>query len=73
MTYQTTFYDKDGKASFTVNPTNGFLKGDFNAPENITVIGGKNRYDQLYSAVQRCERRTVYIPSASDDLEQMYL
>ena len=40
--YQTTFYDKDGKAKeLTVNNTNRFLKGDFNAPENITVIGGK--------------------------------
>lgn len=40
--YQTTFYDKDGKAKeLTVNSTNRFLKGDFNAPENITVIGGK--------------------------------
>ena len=35
-------YDKDGKAKeLTVNNTNRFLKGDFNAPENITVIGGK--------------------------------
>ena len=40
--YQTTYYDKDGKAKeLTVNHTNRFLKGDFQAPENITVIGGK--------------------------------
>ena len=40
--YQTTYYDKDGKAKeLTVNNTNRFLKGDFQAPENITVIGGK--------------------------------
>ena len=40
--YQTTYYDKNGKAKeLTVNNTNRFLKGDFQAPENITVIGGK--------------------------------
>lgn len=40
--YQTTYYDKDGKAKeLTVNNTNRFLRGDFQAPENITVIGGK--------------------------------
>lgn len=40
--YQTTYYDRDGKAKeLTVNTTNRFLKGDFQAPENITVIGGK--------------------------------
>ena len=40
--YQTTYYDKDGKAKeLTVNNTNRFPKGDFQAPENITVIGGK--------------------------------
>lgn len=41
-TYQTTYYDKDGKAKeLTVNNTNLFLRGDYQAPENITVIGGK--------------------------------
>ena len=40
--YQTAYYDKDGKAKeLTVNNTNRFLRGDFQAPENITVIGGK--------------------------------
>ena len=40
--YQTAYYDKDGKAKeLTVNSTNRFLRGDFQAPENITVIGGK--------------------------------
>lgn len=64
--YQTTFYDKDGKAKeLTVNNTNRFLKGDFNAPE-ILPSSAVNRYDQCGrtlpdSAVQRCERRTVYI------------
>ena len=40
--YQTTYYDKNGKAKeLTVNNTNRFLRGDFQSPENITVIGGK--------------------------------
>ena len=40
--YHTAYYDKDGKAKeLTVNNTNRFLRGDFQAPENITVIGGK--------------------------------
>ena len=40
--YQTAYYDKDGKAKeLTVNNTYRFLRGDFQAPENITVIGGK--------------------------------
>lgn len=40
--YQTTYYDRNGKAKeLTVNNTNRFLRGDFQAPENITVIGGK--------------------------------
>ena len=33
--YQTAYYDKDGKAKeLTVNNTNRFLRGDFQAPEN---------------------------------------
>lgn len=40
--YQTTFYDKNGKAKeFKKQTTNLFLKGDRKAPENVTVIGGK--------------------------------
>ena len=42
VSYQTTYYDKDGNTrELTVNNTNRFLRGDFQAPENITVIGGK--------------------------------
>lgn len=40
--YQTTYYDKDGKArNLDIKNTNRFLRGDFQAPDNITVIGGK--------------------------------
>ncbi len=40
--YQTTFYDKNGKAKeFKKQTTNLFLKGERKAPENVTVIGGK--------------------------------
>ena len=40
--YQTTYYDGRGKEK-TVNytTTNRFLKGDFQAPTNVSVIGGK--------------------------------
>ncbi len=40
--YQTTYYNGAGEAiEVSVNNTNRFLKGDFQAPENVTVIGGK--------------------------------
>lgn len=40
--YQTTYYDKNGKPKeFNRQTTNLFLKGDRKAPENVTVIGGK--------------------------------
>lgn len=40
--YETNYYDKDGKVKgVSVNTTNRFLRGDVNAPENVTVIGGK--------------------------------
>ena len=40
--YQTTYYDKSGKAiQFSSSTTNRFFKGQFNAPENITILGGK--------------------------------
>ncbi|MCH5342727.1 MAG: D-alanyl-D-alanine carboxypeptidase [Acetatifactor sp.] len=41
-TYQTTYYDRNGKEKpITVNTTNQFLKGKYDAPESVTVIGGK--------------------------------
>lgn len=40
--YQTVFYDKDGREkAFDKPTTNLFLKGDYQAPANVTVIGGK--------------------------------
>lgn len=40
--YQTTYYTESGTAKeLSINTTNRFLKGDFQAPENVTVIGGK--------------------------------
>lgn len=40
--YQTVYYDKDGKAKeFDKTTTNLFIRGDYNAPANVTVIGGK--------------------------------
>lgn len=40
--YQTVYYDKDGKEkSFDKPTTNQFLKGEQQAPANVTVIGGK--------------------------------
>ena len=40
--YQTTYYDRDGhEKSFDKSTTNGFLSGSFDAPANVTVIGGK--------------------------------
>lgn len=40
--YQTSYYDKSGKAvQFSCSTTNRFFKGQVNAPENITILGGK--------------------------------
>jgi len=40
--YQTTYYDADGKVKeFNKNNSNQFLQGKYQAPANVTVIGGK--------------------------------
>lgn len=40
--YQTTYFDKDGKAKeFDKKTTNLFIRGDYSAPANVNVIGGK--------------------------------
>ncbi len=40
--YQTTYYDKNGKEkAVDYKTTNRFLKGDFQPPTNVNVIGGK--------------------------------
>lgn len=40
--YQTTYYDADGKEKeFNKSTTNQFLKGNYQPPPNVNVIGGK--------------------------------
>lgn len=40
--YQTVYYDKDGKEkTFDKSTTNLFIRGDYSAPANVTVTGGK--------------------------------
>lgn len=40
--YQTTYYDKNGKEKeLSFSTTNLFLRGNYEAPANVTVIGGK--------------------------------
>lgn len=40
--YQTVFYDKDGREkAFDKSNSNRFLQGEYQAPANVTVIGGK--------------------------------
>lgn len=40
--YQTTYFDKNGKAKeFNKTTTNLFIRGDYSAPSNVNVIGGK--------------------------------
>jgi D-alanyl-D-alanine carboxypeptidase len=41
-TYQTTYYDKNGKTKeLSFKNTNGYINGNISTPENVTVIGGK--------------------------------
>lgn len=40
--YQTTYYDKDGNTrELKFRNTNAFVRGDYKAPDNVTIIGGK--------------------------------
>ncbi len=40
--YQTVYYDKNGREkTFDKLNTNRFIRGDYSAPSNVTVIGGK--------------------------------
>lgn len=42
QSYQTSYFDKNGNAvSYSTSSTNKFFKGQFTAPSNITVMGGK--------------------------------
>jgi len=41
--YQTTYYDKNGKPlQFNATSSNKYFKGQYEIPENITVLGGKS-------------------------------
>lgn len=40
--YQTTYYDKNGsEKKLSVKNTNRFFKGEYQAPDHVTVVGGK--------------------------------
>ncbi len=40
--YQTTYFDKNGKEkTFDKSTTNLFIKGDYQSPANVNVVGGK--------------------------------
>lgn len=40
--YETVYYDKSGnEKNLSVNTTNLFLRGNYSAPENVTIVGGK--------------------------------
>jgi D-alanyl-D-alanine carboxypeptidase len=40
--YSTVYYDKKGKAKeLSFQTTNRYIRGEYNAPDNITVLGGK--------------------------------
>lgn len=64
--YETTYYDKNGKAKeFKKQTTNLFLRGDCKAPENVTVVGGKtgttNAAGHCLMLLCRDESGTPYI------------
>lgn len=42
MEYSTVYYDKDDKpVDLSIKTTNQYFKGNYDAPDNITVVGGK--------------------------------
>lgn len=64
--YQTTYYDKDGKAKeFNKTTTNLFVRGDYSAPSNVNVIGGKtgttNAAGHCLMLLSRDENGSPYI------------
>ena len=41
-TYSTVYYDKDGNAKeFSKTSTNLYFRGNYEPPENMTIVGGK--------------------------------
>ena len=64
--YQTTFYSSDGsEKTFNKQTTNLFLRGNFQPPANVTVIGGKtgstNEAGQCLMLFTRDENGSPYI------------
>lgn len=64
--YQTTFYDKNGgEKTFDRNSTNQFLRGNYQPPANVTVIGGKtgttNEAGHCLMLLTRDENGSPYI------------
>lgn len=64
--YQTVFYDKDGgEKSFDRPSTNQFLRGNYQPPANVTVIGGKtgttNEAGHCLMLLTRDENGSPYI------------
>lgn len=64
--YQTTYYDKNGKEkTFNKMSTNLFIRGDYSAPANVNVIGGKtgttNAAGHCLMLLSRDENSSPYI------------
>ena len=64
--YQTVFYDASGKAKeFNKQNTNMFLRGNYQAPANVTIIGGKtgttNAAGNCLMLLSRDENGSPYI------------
>ena len=77
--YQTVFYDKDGKEkSFDRQNSNQYLRGERQAPANVTVIGGKtgttNAAGNCLMLLSRDENGSPYISIVlrADGVEQLY-
>lgn len=78
--YQTVFYDKDGKEkAFDQQNTNQYLRGERQAPANVTVIGGKtgttNAAGYCLMLLSRDENGSPYISIVlrAEGLEELYL
>lgn len=64
--YQTTYFDKNGKAKeFNKTTTNLFVRGDYSAPSNVNVVGGKtgttNAAGHCLMLLSRDENAAPYI------------
>lgn len=77
--YQTVYYDKDGKEkSFDRQSTNQYLRGERQAPANVTVIGGKtgttNAAGSCLMLLSRDENGSPYISIIlrAEGVEQLY-